>query len=97
MRVLLKDAPRRRGGCESDTGPGREDARLGARLEPSDAASIPPHAASPDVVGDGLRRMFDDVLAAPMPRSLVELCDALEDAFGRSRPAGAKRKTDGLS
>ncbi len=35
-------------------------------------------------VGDGLRRMFDDVVAAPVPSSLITLCDALESAFERA-------------
>ena len=34
-------------------------------------------------VGDELRRMYDSLVSDPMPPGLVDLCDALEDAFRR--------------
>ena len=65
---------------------------MGVRLQPSPStpAAPPPSAPAADAVGDGLRRMFDDVVAAPMPHSLVALCDALEDAFNRGELSAAK-------
>lgn len=27
--------------------------------------------------------MYDDIVVSPMPQSLLDLCDALEDAFHR--------------
>ena len=62
---------------------------MGVRLEAPGSFSAQPPAGVQDAVGDGLRRMFDDVLAAPMPRSLIDLCDALEDAFSRDNPAAS--------
>lgn len=60
--------------------------RLGVRVEssrPSSPSTQICGSVPPDGVGDGLRRMFDDVVAAPMPSTLLDLCEALEDAFHR--------------
>ncbi len=59
---------------------------MGVRFQSSPNAPPPPPPQvvdAADPVGDGLRRMFGDVVAAPMPSSLIELCEALEDAFNR--------------
>jgi hypothetical protein len=50
---------------------------LGVRVEPDRAVTLE------GAVGDGLRRMFDDLVSDPMPKGMVDLCDALEDAFRR--------------
>ncbi len=52
---------------------------LGFGVEPPHPCLQAPPASA--AVGDGLRRLFDDVVAAPMPNSLIDLCDALDDAF----------------
>ncbi len=72
--------------------------RLGGRSE-SSRLEISSLQQSPDAaaaVGDGLRRMFDEVVAAPMPSSLIELCDALEDAFRRGELAACASRRKGV-
>ena len=54
---------------------------------PEFAASDPVASGALDLcqpqLGDQLKRMFGDVTAGPMPDRLLELADALEEAFQR--------------
>ena len=75
--------------------------RLGCRLQreirpPSPVSASPLHvpALAEGGVGDELRRMFDDVVSSPMPQSMIDLCDALEDAFRRGELKGCGAARD---
>ena len=43
-------------------------------------AVLSPH---PDRLGDELKQMFGDLTAGPLPDRMVQLADALEEAFRR--------------
>ena len=73
--------------------------RLGGRLQrdarsPSPACIEPAGVSASTGVGDELRRMFDDVVSSPMPKSMLDLCEALEDAFRRGDLRGGERAKD---
>jgi hypothetical protein len=56
------------------------------------AENMPPPRASQTELGRGLRAMFDDVAASPLPDRLAELSERLEQALENGELARRSRK-----